>query len=77
MSEVERAALGAAPPRVAVVPNGVAIARPRPAPAVAADAPPTLLFTGTMTHPPNDEGVRWFAERDLARDPRRARPERG
>ena len=44
---------------VAVVPNGVATDQITPA-APAADER-TLLFTGTLSHPPNSEGIRWFA----------------
>ena len=44
-----------------VVPNGVATD------ALAAqpdhDGAPTLLFSGTMNYPPNEEGIRWFSER--------------
>jgi polysaccharide biosynthesis protein PslH len=47
--------------RVAVVANGVATDQFRPRPH--ADGPPTVLFTGTMNHPPNAEGIRWFTER--------------
>ena len=45
---------------VEVVPNGVAsdalVAQP------ASQEPATLLFTGTLSHPPNADGIRWFAE---------------
>ncbi len=46
--------------KLAVVPNGVATDELRPAPA--AEGPPTVLFTGTLNHPPNSEGIRWFAD---------------
>jgi glycosyltransferase involved in cell wall biosynthesis len=45
---------------VETVPNGVAADELRPA---AGDGEPdTLLFTGTLSHPPNAEGIRWFVE---------------
>ena len=31
-----------------------------------------LLFTGTLNHPPNAEGIRWFADEVWPRDPRGA-----
>src|SRR3954447_8166647 len=43
---------------VAVIPNGVDVAEFTPAPEP--DGPPMLLFTGSMNHPPNSEGIRWF-----------------
>ena len=46
---------------VAVVPNGVASDELRPLGTPA--EPATLLFTGTLGHPPNAEGIRWFVER--------------
>jgi polysaccharide biosynthesis protein PslH len=46
---------------VEVVPNGVAT--DALGPLDEAGGPPTLLFTGTLNHPPNAEGIRWFAER--------------
>ena len=46
---------------VDVVPNGVAAAELQPLPPSA--EPATLLFTGTLGHPPNAEGICWFAER--------------
>jgi glycosyltransferase involved in cell wall biosynthesis len=53
--------LGASPrSRVEVVPNGVASDEltliPEP------EGPPVLLFTGTLNHPPNAEGIEWFAD---------------
>ena len=45
---------------VAVVPNGVASDELRPLGTPA--EPATLLFTGTLGHPPNAEGIRWFVE---------------
>lgn len=45
---------------VHVVPNGVAV---RGAPDAAAEAPePTVAFTGVLSHPPNAEAARWFAQ---------------
>ena len=44
---------------VTVVPNGVATDEITPAAPPADDR--TLLFTGTLSHPPNSEGIRWFA----------------
>ena len=55
--DLEQATGGA----VEVVPNGVA--SDELTPAGEAPDPPTLLFSGTMSHPPNAEGVLWFAER--------------
>jgi glycosyltransferase involved in cell wall biosynthesis len=49
------AELGAA--RVELVPNGAGFHR---GPLAAADGPPTLLFTGSMDHPPNRDAVLWF-----------------
>lgn len=43
--------------RVEVVPNGAHFA-PRSPPS--ADGPPTLLFTGSMDHPPNRDAILWF-----------------
>ena len=42
---------------VSVLPNGSAM---DPVPSLAPGAPPTLLFTGTMSWPPNREGILWF-----------------
>lgn len=44
---------------VEVVPNGVASDELTPLPP--SSEPATLLFTGTLGHPPNAEGIRWFA----------------
>lgn len=41
---------------VEVVPNGTTIGPV----VVAVQAHPTILFTGTMNHPPNREGILWF-----------------
>ena len=46
--------------RVEVVPNGAAVDELVPAPDF--PDPPTLVFTGSMDHPPNPEGVLWFAD---------------
>jgi glycosyltransferase involved in cell wall biosynthesis len=51
-------ALGA---RVELIPTGVDTKAMRPAPAPP-PAPPHLLFTGTMSYPPNHQGIRWFAD---------------
>lgn len=45
---------------VSVIPTGVDTARLRPVPE--RSGPPRLLFTGTMSYPPNTEGITWFAE---------------
>jgi len=50
--------LGAA--KLGLIPNGAACDELSPAPDSA--SPPTLLFTGSMHHPPNPEGVNWFAD---------------
>jgi glycosyltransferase involved in cell wall biosynthesis len=47
--------------RVEVVPNGAPTDELVPSPD--APQPPTLLFTGSMDHAPNREGILWFAER--------------
>src|SRR5215218_9616336 len=57
---------------VEVVPNGVASDELEPLPP--SDEPATLLFTGTLSHPPNAEGIRWFADRAWP-DVRAARPD--
>lgn len=44
-----------------VVPNGVASQELTPA--SPSREPATILFTGTLNHPPNSEGIVWFAER--------------
>jgi polysaccharide biosynthesis protein PslH len=54
----ELRALGAS--RLGVIPNGAACDELSPAPD--SPSPPTLLFTGSMHHPPNPNGVRWFAD---------------
>ena len=46
---------------VAVVPNGVATEELVPAPDPEPGGPPRLVFTGTLDHPPNREGILWFA----------------
>lgn len=46
-------------PQVAVVPNGTDALATTPAPQ-RVGAPASLLFTGTMNHPPNHEGIEWF-----------------
>ena len=55
--ELER--LPGAPP-VEVVPNGVASDELRALPPSV--EPATLLFTGTLSHPPNSAGIRWLAD---------------
>jgi glycosyltransferase involved in cell wall biosynthesis len=45
--------------RVELIPTGVDTAALRPQPEQA--GPPRLLFTGTMSYPPNHRGIRWFA----------------
>jgi glycosyltransferase involved in cell wall biosynthesis len=45
---------------VETVPNGVAADELRPA--AGEGEPDTLLFTGTLSHPPNADGIRWFVE---------------
>ncbi len=61
MSERDRLDLGAVTQvPVEVVPNGVATDQFSPAPPAAGDR--TLLFTGTLSHPPNAEGICWFAD---------------
>lgn len=62
MSERDRADLheaGITVP-VDVVPNGVASDELLPLPEP--DGPPVLIFTGTLNHPPNAEGIAWFAD---------------
>lgn len=46
--------------RVELIPTGVDTRALRPGPEAA--GPPRLLFTGTMSYPPNHQGIRWFAE---------------
>jgi glycosyltransferase involved in cell wall biosynthesis len=62
-SEIDRAALGASA-NVSVLPNGVEVPSPPPAPA-RRSGPPTLVFVGTMDYPPNVDAVRFFAQRIL------------
>jgi polysaccharide biosynthesis protein PslH len=45
---------------VETVPNGVATTELLPL--GPSEHAPTLLFTGTLDHPPNAEGIRWFAD---------------
>jgi glycosyltransferase involved in cell wall biosynthesis len=45
---------------VEVVPNGVA--SDELTPVAPSSEPATLLFTGTLSHPPNAEGIGWFAD---------------
>jgi glycosyltransferase involved in cell wall biosynthesis len=45
---------------VDTVPNGVATDELAAKPP--SDEPATVLFTGTLSHPPNAEGIRWFAD---------------
>jgi glycosyltransferase involved in cell wall biosynthesis len=45
--------------RVELIPTGVDTTELRPAPRE--DGPPRLLFTGTMSYPPNHQGIVWFA----------------
>ena len=52
---------------VDLVPNGVATDELTPRPE--REGPPTLLFTGTMSHPPNAEGIGWFVRRVLPKVP--------
>lgn len=53
--------LGASPgSQVDVVANGVASDELTPLPEP--EGPPVLLFTGTLNHPPNAEGIEWFAD---------------
>lgn len=47
------------PTRVEPIPSGVDTAALHPGP-VPAGAPPALIFTGTMSWPPNAEGLRWL-----------------
>jgi glycosyltransferase involved in cell wall biosynthesis len=54
--------LGSAP-RVELIPTGVDTQRLRPAEEEAVPpAAPRVLFTGTMSYPPNHQGIRWFAD---------------
>ncbi len=45
---------------VSVIPNGTDTAREHQELSRMSGAPPTVLFTGTMNHPPNHEGALWF-----------------
>lgn len=45
--------------RVELIPTGVDTKELRPAPRE--PGPPRLLFTGTMSYPPNHLGIQWFA----------------
>jgi glycosyltransferase involved in cell wall biosynthesis len=45
--------------RVELIPTGVDTRELRPAPRE--PGPPRLLFTGTMSYPPNHLGIKWFA----------------
>ncbi|HEX8123139.1 MAG TPA: glycosyltransferase family 4 protein [Solirubrobacteraceae bacterium] len=47
------------PTRVEAIPSGVDTAAIHPGP-VPPGAPPALIFTGTMSWPPNAEGLRWL-----------------
>ncbi len=58
-AEVARRVIGA---RTVAVPNGVDTGALRPAPAPDPDAPPVLLYAGTMSYPPNAEGLRWLLD---------------
>ena len=60
VSTVERAQLvEMGCPRVALIPVGVDMSALRPAPEQ--PGPPRVLFTGTMSYPPNHEGAVWLA----------------
>ena len=72
MSELDAAQVRPFGVPVEVVPNGVAVDE---LPALApSPEPATLLFTGTLSHPPNAEAIRWFAEQAWPRV-LRARPQ--
>ena len=62
--------------RVELIPTGVDTRELRPAPEPR-PGPPRLLFTGTMSYPPNHQGIRWFAARGLAARARAAARTRG
>lgn len=47
--------------RVSLIPMGVDMSTFQPTPE--RDGPPRVLFTGTMSYPPNSQGARWLAER--------------
>lgn len=60
VSEADAALIrGRVKPPIAVVPNGTDAQATTPAPP-RTEGPPSLLFTGTMNHPPNHEGIVWF-----------------
>jgi glycosyltransferase involved in cell wall biosynthesis len=44
-----------------VIPNGVDTSELTPS--EESSDPPTIIFTGTLDHPPNSEGIRWFTNR--------------
>ena len=46
--------------RVELIPTGVDTRALQPGPEQ--EGPPRLLFTGTMSYPPNHQGIRWFAD---------------
>jgi glycosyltransferase involved in cell wall biosynthesis len=46
--------------RIETIPTGVDTQLLAPAPEQ--DGPPRVLFTGTLSYPPNSQGIRWFAE---------------
>ncbi len=64
VSEPERASLVAAGVRraISVVPNGVDVRRLAPLPDAGTQM---ILFVGTLTYPPNRDGVLWFARHVL------------
>lgn len=45
---------------VSVIPSGVDTQTLRPAPEQ--DGPPRVVFTGTLSYPPNSQGIVWFAD---------------
>ncbi|HEX8206847.1 MAG TPA: glycosyltransferase family 4 protein [Solirubrobacteraceae bacterium] len=60
VSEHDAEILGrATPTRAEAIPSGVDTRALHPPP-VAPGAPPALIFTGTMSWPPNAEGLRWL-----------------
>lgn len=74
MSELDRErARSLSSARCEVVPNGVDTAALVPAPPPPPGEDPVLLYTGTMSYPPNAEGLRWLLDevwpRVLARAP--------
>ncbi len=68
VSETDAAEVSAVARRlqVAVIPNGVDAARLRRVPP-SQDADASLLFTGTLSYPPNAEAVGWFVKEVLPR----------